>query len=120
MPRGEPHIGHGHPARHDGRSATNPRRARAVDVEGTRRITTALARHDDPAHLVAISIVGCDLVPFGYYRAKADAERLIEAGAVPAALGGGPTAWSASRDATQPMSTGRRLRSRSVTPHRPT
>ncbi|HEV7195152.1 MAG TPA: NAD(P)H-binding protein [Pedococcus sp.] len=66
--------------------ATNPRRARAVDVEGTRRITTALARQDDPAHLVAISIVGCDLVPFGYYRAKADAERLIETSAIPATV----------------------------------
>lgn len=66
--------------------ATNPRRARAVDVEGTRRIVAALARQDDPAHLVYVSIVGCDLVPVGYYRAKVDAERIIESGELPATI----------------------------------
>ena len=66
--------------------ATNPRRARAVDVEGTRRIVSALARQDEPAHLVYVSIVGCDLVSVGYYRAKVDAERIIEASELPATV----------------------------------
>lgn len=38
----------------------------------------AAARRADVEHLVYISIVGVDRLPYGYYRAKLDVERLIE------------------------------------------
>jgi uncharacterized protein YbjT (DUF2867 family) len=58
------------------------------DITGTRRLTEALARtggapSDGKPHLVYISIVGVDLVPFFYYRAKAAAERVVEESGLP-------------------------------------
>jgi uncharacterized protein YbjT (DUF2867 family) len=63
-------------------AATDVRRARAVDVEGTRRLTAA-ARAAGVSHLVYISIVGVDEIPLGYYRGKLAAERIIESSGVP-------------------------------------
>jgi uncharacterized protein YbjT (DUF2867 family) len=53
-----------------------------VDVEGTRRLAEA-ARAAGTAHLVYVSIVGIDQVPFAYYRSKLAAERIVAASGVP-------------------------------------
>ena len=63
-------------------AASDPRRAEAVDVEGTRHLTKA-ALAAEVAHLVYISIVGVDEIPFGYYRRKLAAEGIIAASGVP-------------------------------------
>ena len=63
-------------------AASDPRRARAVDVEGTRRLTQA-ARAAGVSHLVYVSIVGVDAIPLGYYQRKLEAEALVEASGVP-------------------------------------
>ena len=62
-------------------TATSPRMSRAVEVEGTAHVVTEAARVG--AHLIYISIVGVDTVRFGYYRAKHDAETIVESGAAP-------------------------------------
>ncbi|MEV4561921.1 NAD(P)H-binding protein [Kitasatospora sp. NPDC049285] len=46
------------------------------DVTATRRLVEA-ARTAQVTHLLYVSIVGVDRVPLGYYRAKAEAERLV-------------------------------------------
>lgn len=58
--------------------ATSPR----GDVEATRRLVTA-SRTAGVGHLVYVSIVGCDRIPLGYYRAKAAAEGVVADGGVP-------------------------------------
>ena len=63
--------------------ATRPQRARAVDVEGTRRLAAEAARRPSPPHVVYVSIVGCDANPFPYYRAKAQAETLLATADLP-------------------------------------
>jgi len=58
------------------------RRATETLVEGSRRLLAA----EDAAgvgHHVCVSIVGCDQVPVGYFRAKAGQERVVERGPVP-------------------------------------
>lgn len=62
--------------------ATDPKRSREVDVEGTRKLLQA-ARTAGVRHLLYLSITGCDRVPFGYYEAKTEAEGIIRGGAVP-------------------------------------
>lgn len=63
--------------------AANGRKAPAeLLVGGTRRALGAGAAAG-VAHHVLISIVGCDAVPMDYYRAKAEQERVVEAGPVP-------------------------------------
>ena len=57
--------------------ASDPRRP-CVDVEGTRQLLEA-ARAAGTPHLVDVSIVGVDRVPYRYYQAKLEAERLIQA-----------------------------------------
>ncbi len=52
------------------------------DLAGTRNLIAAARRHGRP-HLVYISIVGVDRIPIGYYRAKLEAERLIEESGLP-------------------------------------
>ncbi|MDL2080256.1 NAD(P)H-binding protein [Streptomyces sp. GXMU-J15] len=54
--------------------ATSPR---GGDEDAARNLITA-ARKAGVGHLVYISIVGVDRVPFGYYRSKLAVERLIE------------------------------------------
>jgi uncharacterized protein YbjT (DUF2867 family) len=59
------------------------RKTRQVDVEGTGRLLEA-AKRSGVEHFVFISIVGVDRNPhFPYYRAKLDAERVVEASSVP-------------------------------------
>jgi uncharacterized protein YbjT (DUF2867 family) len=65
--------------------ASDFRHARQVDVDGTARLAGA-ASAAGCSHLVVISIVGCDQVPFGYYRAKTVAEETALRGPVPASV----------------------------------
>lgn len=65
---------------HCASSALN--RMRQVDVDGTARLLE-LARAARVKHVVYISIVGIDRIPFTYYRAKLAAEKLIESSAIP-------------------------------------
>ncbi len=58
------------------------RAAKPTDVDGTRRLLDAAKRTGSP-HVVHISIVGCDLIPFGYYRAKAEGEAVITSSGLP-------------------------------------
>jgi uncharacterized protein YbjT (DUF2867 family) len=51
---------------------------RGVEVEGTAKVVTAA--RGAGAHLIYVSIVGVDKMRFGYYRAKDDAEKLVESG----------------------------------------
>ncbi|MCH6163031.1 SDR family oxidoreductase [Streptomyces marispadix] len=53
------------------------------DVQGTRRLIEALRRAGGEQHLVYISIVGADRVPFFYYRAKVEAEEAVQAAGLP-------------------------------------
>ncbi|MEV6335728.1 NAD(P)H-binding protein [Nocardia vinacea] len=57
-------------------------RTRSVMVDGVRRLLAA-EKQAGIGHHVEISIVGCDLVPFGYYNAKVDQEKVVTAGEVP-------------------------------------
>jgi uncharacterized protein YbjT (DUF2867 family) len=57
--------------------ASDPRRPRRVDVHGTANLLRA-ARAAGTPHLVDISIVGVDRVPYRYYRAKLQAERMTQ------------------------------------------
>ncbi|MFI9720318.1 SDR family oxidoreductase [Streptomyces sp. NPDC052396] len=61
--------------------ATNPVRPRQ-DIEATGRLIEA-ARQAATPHLLHVSIVGIDLVPLPYYRAKLRVERLIEESGLP-------------------------------------
>src|SRR4051794_2619445 len=56
-----------------------------TDVAGTRRLVQALDR-DRLRHLVYVSIVGVDRVPYGYYRAKFAAEQVLLASGLPVTL----------------------------------
>jgi uncharacterized protein YbjT (DUF2867 family) len=56
-----------------------------TDVAGTRRLVQAVDR-DRLKHLVYISIVGVDRIPYGYYRAKYAAEQVLLASGLPVTL----------------------------------
>jgi uncharacterized protein YbjT (DUF2867 family) len=56
-----------------------------TDVAGTRRLVQAADR-DRLQHLVYVSIVGVDRIPFGYYRAKFAAEQVLLASGLPVTL----------------------------------
>jgi uncharacterized protein YbjT (DUF2867 family) len=62
--------------------ATDPRRSRTVDEEGTARLLEA-ARGAGRPHVVYISIVGVDRIPTRYYRSKLAAEHLVERSGLP-------------------------------------
>jgi uncharacterized protein YbjT (DUF2867 family) len=63
--------------------ASNPRKPRQTDVEGTGRLLEAAGRAD-VSHVVFVSIVGVDRNPhLPYYRAKLEAERIVERSSVP-------------------------------------
>lgn len=66
--------------------ATRPTRVRAVDIEGTKRLLLALRLASPQAHLVYVSIVGCDANPLPYYRAKAAAETAVDLSPTPASV----------------------------------
>jgi len=55
---------------------------REVEVNGTRRLVDA-AQAADVQHLVYSSIIGCDRIPWGYFKTKVEAENLIGEAAVP-------------------------------------
>jgi uncharacterized protein YbjT (DUF2867 family) len=63
--------------------ATDPRRARAVDVAGTEGLIRAAHEAGGTPHLVFVSIVGVDRIPWSYYRAKHRAEELVSASGLP-------------------------------------
>ena len=56
-----------------------------VDVAGTRRLVEAIDR-GRLQHLVYVSIVGVDRIPYGYYRAKWAAEQVLLASGLPVTL----------------------------------
>jgi uncharacterized protein YbjT (DUF2867 family) len=56
-----------------------------VDVAGTRRLVQAADR-TALRHLVYVSIVGVDRIPYGYYRAKFAAEQVLLASGLPVTL----------------------------------
>jgi uncharacterized protein YbjT (DUF2867 family) len=56
-----------------------------VDVAGTRRLVEAVDR-GRLRHLVYVSIVGVDRIPYGYYRAKFAAEQVLAASGLPVTL----------------------------------
>ncbi len=66
----------------DASNASAPRRAALVLVEGSRQLLTASQRAG-VTHHVAISIIGCDLVPMGYYRVKTEQEQVVSRGPLP-------------------------------------
>lgn len=66
----------------DASNSPAPRRARQVLVDGSRRLLAAEQEYG-VAHHVAISIVGCERVPIGYYRVKAEQEQVVSSGVVP-------------------------------------
>lgn len=57
--------------------ATDPRKHREVDREGTERMLEAAVRSGDP-HVVYPGIVGSDVIPLGYYKSKIAVEDMIE------------------------------------------
>jgi uncharacterized protein YbjT (DUF2867 family) len=63
-------------------AANSQKGAKATLVDGTRRLVEAGARAGVANH-VTISIVGIDLVPISYYKAKLAQEEVLEAGEVP-------------------------------------
>src|SRR5258705_5165624 len=72
-------------------AASNARsNTQQTDVEGTERLVKA-ANAAKVAHLIYISIVGIDRIPYSYYKSKLAAEQIIQSGNV---------AWSILR-ATQ-------------------
>src|SRR3954471_274369 len=67
-------------------AATDPRGDYwQVDVAGTRRLVEAVDR-DRLQHLVYVSIVGVDRIPYGYYHAKFAAEQVLLASGLPVTL----------------------------------
>jgi uncharacterized protein YbjT (DUF2867 family) len=56
-----------------------------ADVAGTRRLVQALDR-ERLRHLVFVSIVGVDRIPYGYYHAKFAAEQILLASGLPVTL----------------------------------
>lgn len=63
-------------------AASDPRRPEIVDIGGTQRLTEA-AQSAGVGHFVYVSIVGIDHIPFGYYRAKAEAEQIVSRSGLP-------------------------------------
>jgi uncharacterized protein YbjT (DUF2867 family) len=63
--------------------ASSPREdSTKVDVLGTKGLIE-MARRARVAHLIFVSIVGVDKIPYPYYKAKLQAEKLIQGGHVP-------------------------------------
>lgn len=65
-------------------ASNNPsaREASRTLVEGSRRLLAAEEAAGVRSH-VCVSVIGCDRVPIGYFRVKADQERVVEQGPVP-------------------------------------
>lgn len=63
--------------------ASDTKSAGKTDEAGTRHLIEAARAVGARPHVVYVSIVGIDLVPFGYYRAKLATERLLEESGLP-------------------------------------
>src|SRR4051812_33073161 len=61
---------------------TKPAVVRPVLIDGVRAALAAAARAG-VGHAVSLSIVGCDRVPYGYYRVKGEQEEVVRAAALP-------------------------------------
>ncbi|WP_091943933.1 SDR family oxidoreductase [Trujillonella endophytica] len=66
-------------------AASDPRNAWAVDVAGTRRLVQSVDR-GRLQHLVYVSIVGVDRIPWSYYRAKYATEQVLLASGLPVTI----------------------------------
>ncbi|MEO3750588.1 NAD(P)H-binding protein [Streptomyces sp. B6B3] len=66
----------------DASNNRSAKRAPRTMVEGARRLLEA-ERAAGVGHHVCVSIVGCDRLPSGYFRVKADQERVVTEGSVP-------------------------------------
>jgi uncharacterized protein YbjT (DUF2867 family) len=62
-------------------ASNSQRSSRQVLVEGSDRLLAA-ERQAGVGHHVCVSIVGCDQVPFGYYRVKTEQERVVAHGPI--------------------------------------
>jgi len=67
---------------HAGSATTQVSRMEAIDVAGTRRLLEA-GQAAGVCHLVYVSIVGMEGIPYPYYRAKLQAEAIVKEGVVP-------------------------------------
>lgn len=63
-------------------AASDPVRHKTVDEEGTTRLLDAAAAAGSP-HLIYVSIVGVDQIPYAYYKSKLEAERLVTESGLP-------------------------------------
>lgn len=63
-------------------AASNPRDSARIDVQGTQLLLDAAARAG-VGHVVYVSIVGIDRVPFPYYRHKLETEGVVRESPVP-------------------------------------
>ncbi|MBK6316973.1 MAG: NAD(P)H-binding protein [Blastocatellia bacterium] len=63
-------------------AASDPRNAEVADIKGTRLLAEA-ARDAGVSHLLFVSIVGIDRIPFPYYQHKFEAERILVDSGVP-------------------------------------
>jgi uncharacterized protein YbjT (DUF2867 family) len=63
-------------------AASDPRQPDRVDVQGTRRLADEAGRAG-VRHLVCVSIVGVDQVPYPYYKRKLAAEQIVSQANVP-------------------------------------
>jgi uncharacterized protein YbjT (DUF2867 family) len=63
-------------------SNNSSRSAAATLVDGTRRLLAA-EQAAGVGHHVGVSIIGCELVPMGYFQVKAEQEDLVRRGTVP-------------------------------------
>jgi uncharacterized protein YbjT (DUF2867 family) len=63
-------------------SNDSSKNAAATLVGGTRRLL-AVGREAGVTHHLGVSIVGCELVPMGYFRVKAEQEEVVTVGTVP-------------------------------------
>ena len=63
-------------------SNDSSKNAAATLVGGTRRLL-AVGREAGVAHHVCVSVVGCELVPMGYFRVKAEQEEVVTGGTMP-------------------------------------
>ncbi len=62
--------------------ASSPQEALATDIGGTRMLVQAACEAGSP-HIIYVSIVGVDRVRTDYYRAKYEAERIVEQSHLP-------------------------------------
>lgn len=63
-------------------AASDLRSFKKVDVPGTERLLEAAAKSGEP-HLIYISIVGCDRIPYSYYRIKSLCELAVSESGLP-------------------------------------